>query len=316
MRFLSLFSGIEAASQAWVPLGWVCVGVAEIEPFPCSVLAHHYPGVPNLGNVEKITQHQIEKLGHIDVVIFGFPCQDLSVAGKRKGLKHDDGTATRSGLFFTAMQIVEWSRARWAVAENVPGLFSSRGGADFATVVGEMAGAEFGVPADGWRDTGAAVGAHGMVEWGVLDAQWFGLAQRRKRVFLVRDTGDWASRAPVLLEPESLLGNNPPRRETRERVTGTISARTQGGGGLGTDFELAGGQTTSEKRWPADLAPSLDTTLQKYQGLDNQHIRGGQDGSSLPEVAMTERGAARRQFLSVEMLAGLLDKECAVKMTV
>src|SRR5580704_12696731 len=99
MRFLSLCSGIEAASVAWIPLGCECVGVAEIEKFPCAVLAHHYPNVPNLGDINLITQQQIESLGHIDVVIFGFPCQDLSVAGQRKGLTHADGTHTRSGLF-------------------------------------------------------------------------------------------------------------------------------------------------------------------------------------------------------------------------
>ena len=88
MRYLSLFSGIEAASQAFIPLGWECVGVAEIEPFPCKVLAHHYPDVPNLGSVTEITKEQIESLGHIDLVVGGFPCQDLSIAGKRKGLQN------------------------------------------------------------------------------------------------------------------------------------------------------------------------------------------------------------------------------------
>ena len=97
MRYLSLFSGIEACSVAWAPLGWECVAVAEIEPWPSRALAHHYPHVPNLGDVTKVTEEQIAMLGRIDVVVFGSPCQDLSVAGKRKGL---DGA--RSGLFFTA----------------------------------------------------------------------------------------------------------------------------------------------------------------------------------------------------------------------
>ena len=132
MRYLSLFSGIEAASQAFIPLGWECVGVAEIEPFPCKVLAHHYPDVPNLGSVTEITKEQIESLGHIDLVVGGFPCQDLSIAGKRKGLQNEDGSATRSGLFFTAMRIIEWAKPRWVVVENVPGLYSSQKGRDFA----------------------------------------------------------------------------------------------------------------------------------------------------------------------------------------
>ena len=117
MTYLSLFSGIEAASAAWVPMGWRCVGLAEIEPFPCAVLKARFPDVPNLGDVTNITREQVEALGPIDVVIYGFPCQDLSAAGKRKGLKHADGTVTRSGLFFTAARIAEWSKARWSVAK-------------------------------------------------------------------------------------------------------------------------------------------------------------------------------------------------------
>jgi DNA (cytosine-5)-methyltransferase 1 len=226
MRFLSLFSGIEAASVAWLPLGWTCVGVAEIEPFPAALLAHHYPDVPNLGNVKEITAEGIQSLGHIDLVVFGFPCQDLSVAGKRAGLKGE-----RSGLFYDAMRIVRWSRARWAVAENVPGLFSSHRGRDFAAVVGEMAGCEFDVPTDGWKSCGAAAGKDGLVEWSVLDAQFWGVAQRRRRVFLVRDAGDWSGRPPVLFERESLCGHPAPSREAREGIANSLTERPDRGGG-------------------------------------------------------------------------------------
>ena len=240
MRFLSLFSGIEAASVAWLPMGWECVAVAEIEPFCCAALTHYYPSVPNLGSVTEITKQQVQDLGHIDVVVFGFPCQDLSVAGKRKGLKDDDGTPTRSGLFFNAMRIVEWSGARWALAENVPGLFSSNGGRDFAAVVGEMAGADIDVPQEGWQNTGVATGESGLVEWCVLDAQWFGVPQRRRRVFLVRDTGDWRSRPPLLFDSESLSGNPPPSREAGAGVAHTLARGACGSHGRydpnGEDF--------------------------------------------------------------------------------
>ena len=219
MRYLSLFSGIEAATQAWQPLGWECVGVSEIEPFPCAVLAHHYPDVPNLGDVTKITEDDIKKLGQIDLVVFGFPCQDLSVAGGRKGFQGE-----RSSLFYDAIRVIEYAKrhcgTRFALLENVPGAFSSNKGADFTEVVKHMAGLdELNTPTNGWGKEGAAVGSNGLLEWSVLDAQWFGLAQRRKRVFAIVDFGDWTSRPPILLERESLRGDSAPSRETKQDVT-------------------------------------------------------------------------------------------------
>lgn len=224
MRYLSLFSGIEAASVAWHSLGWKCVGVSEIEAFPCAVLEHHYPGVPNFGDVTKITEKDIAELGQIDVIVFGSPCQDLSLAGKRKGFIDDCGTATRSGLFFTAMQIVRWAKQhcglRFALWENVPGAFSSNGGSDFAEVVGNLAGIDYvEIPPKGWGSEGCAVGKEGMVEWSTLDAQWFGVAQRRRRVFALADFGDWSNRPPLLLEPESMRGDTAPSRKTGQETT-------------------------------------------------------------------------------------------------
>lgn len=234
MRYLSLFSGIEAATVAWHPLGWECVGVSEIEPFPCAVLAHHYPNVPNLGDVTKITERDIAALGQIDLVVFGSPCQDLSVAGKRRGLAGE-----RSGLFHTAIDIIEWARkhcgCRWALWENVPGAFSSNNGRDFATVVELLAGLDSAdVPPKGWGFEGCALGAEAMVEWAVLDAQWFGVAQRRRRVFALADFGDWAGRPPILLEPEGLRGGSAPSREARKTIAGSIA------GGAGTSGTESG----------------------------------------------------------------------------
>ena len=232
MRYLSLFSGIEAATVAWKLLGWDCAAVAEIESFPCQVLNYHYPNIPNLGDVTKITDETIANLGHLDIIVFGSPCQDLSCSGLRKGFDGD-----RSVLFFDAMRIIAAARKhcglRLALWENVPGAFNSSQGRDFAAVVGHMAGLEdVAVPENGWGTEGCAVGAHGLLEWSVLDAQFFGLAQRRKRVFALADFGDWANRPPILLEPESLRGDSPPRREAGESATGTLAARAQGGGGL------------------------------------------------------------------------------------
>ena len=246
IRFLSLFSGIEAASAAWLPLGWECVAVAEIEKFPCAVLKHHYPDVPNLGDITKITVEQIKALGRIDLIVGGFPCQDISVAGKRKGMVKNE---TRSGLFYDAIRLVwaarEHCKLRWLLLENVPGIYSSRGGADFRALVNEILGAGFDIPKGGWQNSGAAASDRGLLEWATLDAQFFGLAQRRKRMFALADFGDWTGRPPILLECESMCGDFKAGREARKDVAPTISARSTGGGGLGTDFDLDGGLIAS-----------------------------------------------------------------------
>ena len=225
MKYMSLFSGIEAATVAWHPLGWEPVAFAEIEEFPCSVLAHHYPEVPNLGSVTDITDAQIKALGHIDIVVGGSPCQDLSVAGKRGGLAGE-----RSGLFHEQLRIFNAARkfcgARWLVWENVTGAFSSNQGRDFATVVGAMAGCDIDVPEKGWGTEGMALGDNGLVEWCVLDAQWFGVAQRRRRVFAVLDTGNWQRRPPVLFEPERMHNATPPCRSEGQEVARCLSSGT------------------------------------------------------------------------------------------
>lgn len=228
MKYLSLFSGIEAASEAWSPLGWTCVGVSEIEAFPNAVLMARQSGVPNLGDITKISEADVRALGRIDLVVFGSPCQDLSVAGKRKGFVDAEGDTTRSGLFFAAMRIVGWarkhSRLRFALWENVPGAFSSNGGADFGAVVSALAGlADSTVPPKGWGTEGCILGTEAMVEWSVLDAQWFGVAQRRRRVFALADFGDWAGRPPLLLEPEGMRGDSAPRREAGQSTAHAVA---------------------------------------------------------------------------------------------
>ena len=316
MRYLSLFSGIEAATVAWHPLGWEPVGFAEIEPFPCAVLAHHYPDVPNLGGVTEITDERIAALGHIDVVVGGSPCQDLSVAGKRNGLAGE-----RSGLFHEQIRIFNAARhfcgARWLIWENVPGAFSSNRGRDFAVVAGAMAGCRIDVPADGWGTEGVALGDAGLVEWCVLDAQWFGVAQRRRRVFAVLDTGNWADRPPVLLERDGLRGDSPPSRESREDlaptiragapnggaghgarsgdskdelivpVAPTINARSKGGG-LGTDFDLGGGLIAAQSAMSAPPRNSSCSNVPKCR-------RNGPAGCGIGDADSYHQGIQRRR---------------------
>jgi len=215
MRYLSVCSGIEAASVAWHPLGWVPVAFAEIERFPSAVLAHHYPGVPNWGDM---TRYQEWPDVAVDVVVGGTPCQSFSVAGLRAGLADP-----RGNLALVFLAVVDRYRPRWVVWENVPGVRSASDGRDFGAFLGGLA--ELGY---GWA-------------YRSLDAQYFGLAQRRERVFVVAHRGDWRPPAAVLFEPESLSGDSAPRRDTGEGTAPTLASRPTGGGGLGTDFDCDGG---------------------------------------------------------------------------
>ena len=187
MKFLSVCSGIEAASVAWNPLGWEAEAFSEIEPFPCQVLKHHYPNVPNMGDMTKFKEWN---LGPIDLFCGGTPCQSFSVAGLRKGL--DD---PRGNLMLTYLAIADKFRPRWLVWENVPGVLSSNGGRDFGSFLGGLGQLGYGFA------------------YRVLDAQYFGVAQRRRRVFVVGYLGDWRPAAAVLFERDSLCGNPAPSRE-------------------------------------------------------------------------------------------------------
>jgi len=271
MRYLSLFSGIEAATLAWSPLGWECAGVAEIEPFCCDLLRHYYPTVPNLGDVTRITDRMIADLGPIDIVIGGSPCQDLSVAGKRAGLAGE-----RSSLFHEQVRIFDaaaaFCGARFLVWENVPGAFSLNDGRDFACVVGALAGSPVVCPTEGWGNEGVALGPKGLVEWAVLDAQWFNLAQRRARVFVVLDTGEWSRRPPILLEPDRLRGDSPPSREAGARIARPLAAGSDSSGGYrngGHDLETRSDGTANAVLTPSGGRAGIGVGAVAY-GIDPQ----------------------------------------------
>jgi len=204
MKFLSVCSGIEAASVAWHPLGWESVAYSEIEPFPCKVLQHHYPDVPNLGDMTKFKEWPD---ADVDVFVGGTPCQSFSVAGLRKGL--DD---PRGNLMLTYLAIAKRYRPNWLVWENVPGVLSSADGRDFGSFLG-----------------GLAILGYGFA-YRVLDAQYFGVAQRRRRVFVVGYLGDWRPAAAVLFERHSLQGHPAPSREKGERLAASTSASPVYGG--------------------------------------------------------------------------------------
>lgn len=194
MDYLSVCSGIEAATVAWQPLGWNAVGFSEIEPFPSAVLTHHWPTVANLGDMNDFKRWPVSGF---DVLVGGTPCQSFSVAGLRAGM--DD---PRGNLALTFCAILSRYRPVWFVWENVPGVLSANDGRDFGALIGAMVKLGYGIA------------------YRVLDAQYFGVPQRRRRVFVVGYLGDWRRSAEVLFNPESLRGNPAPSREARKETAG------------------------------------------------------------------------------------------------
>jgi len=182
MNYLSVCSGIEAASVAWHNLNWKAVGYSEIEKFPSEVLHHHYPNVTNFGDMTKYKDWNINE--SVELLVGGTPCQSFSLAGLRKGL--DD---PRGNLALVFCGILDHFKPKWFIWENVPGVLSSNRGRDFGSFLGAVAKLGYGF------------------SYRVLDAQYFGVAQRRKRVFVVGHFGSWQPSAKILFESESLSGN-------------------------------------------------------------------------------------------------------------
>ena len=194
MRYVSIFSGVEAATLAWEPLGWEPLAFAEVDRFPSAVLAERWPDVPNLGDVTEVKWNERFERGSVGLVVGGSPCQSFSVAGRRDGL---DGA---SGLMWEWVRCVRELMPRWVVWENVPGALSSGHGEDFGCLLRSLDDLGYGVV------------------WRVLDAQFFGVAQRRRRLFLVGHLGA-ESPAEVLFEPDCLSGNPQSSREKRKELT-------------------------------------------------------------------------------------------------
>jgi DNA (cytosine-5)-methyltransferase 1 len=204
MRYASVCDGIGAAHVAWQPLGWECAWTSEIETFPAAVVDHHWK-IKNLGDMTKLTEEMLNECGSVDLLVGGTPCQSFSVAGLRGGLADP-----RGNLALRFVQLVGVLRPSWVVWENVPGVLSSGGGRDFGTFLGALAELGYGFA------------------YRVLDAQWFGVAQRRRRVFVVAHLGNWQRAAAVLFERESLLGNPPTRGAKGQGSTSGFAASSFG----------------------------------------------------------------------------------------
>lgn len=235
MRFGSVCSGIEAASVAWGPLGWHAAWMAEIEPFPCAVLAHHYPDVPNLGDMTTIASRVLTgEVEAPDILCGGTPCQAFSVAGLRNSL--DDARGNLTLKFVELADAIDFSRTQRGTDpaiifwENVPGVLSTKDNA-FGCFLAGLAGEDDPLqpPWGKWSNAGAVYGPRRAVAWRTLDAQYFGVAQRRRRVFVVASARNGFDPATVLFEWNGLRRDTAPRREAGQSAAAGTLRSTDGG---------------------------------------------------------------------------------------
>ena len=271
MKYGSVCSGVEAATVAWHGLGWEPQWFSEIEKFPSAVLQHHYPDVPNYGDMTQFKGWPDDR--SIDLLVGGTPCQSFSVAGLRKGL--DD---PRGNLMLTYLAIAAQYRPKWLVWENVPGALSSNRGRDFGAFLGALGQCGYGFA------------------YRVLDAQFYGVPQRRRRVFVVGHIGDWRRAAAVLFERESLSGHPAPSRQARQETAGTIAARTGGGGGggLGTDEACSG--------YLQPIGNVQDGSVATLSSREYKGLSCGRDGmTSAAVIAFAQNSAAQGDSVSTQV---------------
>ena len=235
MRYGSVCSGIEAATVAWHPLGWEPAFFSEIDAFPRKLLGDHYPGVPLHGDFTTIGA---DDYGSIDLLVGGTPCQSFSIAGLRGGMDDE-----RGNLALEYLRLADRKRPRWLVWENVPGVLSSNGGRDFGAFLGGLAELRYG-----WA-------------YRILDAQYFGVPQRRRRVFVVGYLGDWRPAAAVLFERHSLQGHPAPRREEGQRIAASSEERTAVSSGHGWWREAGDVAQTVRAQESANKADTLYVPL-------------------------------------------------------
>ena len=274
----SVCSGIEAASVAWDPLGAKPVWFSEIEPFPCAVLAHRFPDVPNLGDMTAIAARIRD--GSVvapDVLVGGTPCQAFSVAGARAGLSDPRGQLTLAYVDIAdAIDSVRAVRGEQPVItlwENVPGVLSSKDNA-FGCFLGVLAGedCELQPPGGKWADAGCVFGPSRAVAWRILDAQYFGLAQRRRRVFVVSSARTGFDPAAVLFEFDRLRRDTPPSRGARTAVA-ALTANGVGTCGADDNQGQAGHLIPAEGCWldGGQVSQTLDAVLAKGQTMPEKN---------------------------------------------
>ena len=285
MIFGSVCSGIEAASVAWHPLGWRAAFLSDIEAFPRAVLAHHYPDVPLRGDFTQIQAGEHEPIG---LLVGGTPCQSFSVAGLRGGMDDD-----RGNLALEYLRLADRLRPRWLVWENVPGVLSSNGGRDFGSILGGMVELGYGFA------------------YRVLDAQFFGVAQRRRRVFAVGYAGDWRPPAAVLFERQSLSGHPSPRRKAGQGRSPVPGQRLAFGGGNPGPIDVGTTLTAHGVRMDFEAEPFVAHTL-RAEGFDASEDGTGR-GTPLVPVCFSAKdsGADAMEDCAPTLRAGSHDKSHA-----
>jgi len=272
-RYGSVCSGIEAATAAWHPLGWEPAFFSEIEPFPRAVLSHHYPDVPLHGDFTTIEGNEY---GPINLLVGGTPCQSFSIAGLRGGL--DDN---RGNLALEFLRLADRTRPRWLVWENVPGVLSSNGGRDFGSILGGLVELGYGFA------------------YRVLDAQYFGVAQRRRRVFVVGCLGDAGSAAAVLFERNCLQGNIEERGKKsvqKGEIAGTLTTRT---GVANDNYSVEQGHLICDKYGPRWIMP---IECERLQGFSDNFTKIPWRNKSAEECPDTPRYKALGNSMAVPVM--------------
>lgn len=288
MRYAELFAGAGGLSLGLDRAGFECAWHSEIADFPRRVLKHHWPDTPLYGDVSQLDGRELVRLhGEIDLLSGGSPCQDLSVAGKRAGLN-----GARSGLFYEQMRLWDEAGAPLCLWENVDGARSSNDGKDFAAILTAFVGSTVVVPGDGWGSAGVAIGTAGICAWRVLDAQYFGVPQRRRRVFVLGSRAERFDPSEILLEPESLRGNpkagGAPRERTaasfgagiegESRIAGTLQACGAGlsrPGGMASEPDFVVVQSFAQNQRGEVRLSEVDTSL---------NVGGGKPGEGYPAI--------------------------------
>lgn len=290
MRYGSVCSGIEAASVAWESFGWLPAWFAEIEAFPSAVLAHHWPQVVNLGDMTKIaTAVRVGDVAAPDVLVGGTPCQAFSIAGLREGLSDDRGQLTLSYVEL-ANAIDAKRRERGEpesiiVWENVPGVLSSKDNA-FGCFLAGLAGESSELqPAGGkWTHAGCVSGPERVIAWRVLDAQFFGVAQRRRRVFVVASARKGFDPAEILFEQDVGSGSTETNNDGSERRTSTVDNCTLYRFRRTDSYINDGVSSTLSARDYKDrreLVVMADNRVRTLTPLEYERLQGFPDGHTL-----------------------------------